>query len=195
MNELSELGIDIEGGEPVGAMPPDDEQIAVVDFHRQAGLSVAQVPSLPSQEDAALRARLILEEAVEFANAVGLTPTVSEDGTITLTPNGKDANLVDAIDALTDELYVTYGAGVTFGTYLKPIFFEVHRSNMTKLNGEVVRRADGKIEKPAEGYEPPQIQQILDYQREYVEQFLQAMEEMKALFASLSGDKPETAAA
>lgn len=156
-----------------------DEQLAVLQFHQATGLTVGQGPEV---RDAELRARLMLEEAIEFANAVGYTPAVSEDGTITLIENGQQPDLVEAADALCDQLYVTFGAAVTFGLYLPQLFFEVHRSNMTKANGEIVRREDGKIEKP-EGYEPPRLAPLIEEQRQGFEETKRQIEQFQALFA------------
>lgn len=86
--------------------------------------------------------------------------------------------LVEKVDALADLLYVVYGAAVSFGVDLEPVFKEVHRSNMSKLwdetnclflnNNEysvtnvgggkcvVKRRIDGKVIKPAT-YSPANI--------------------------------------
>lgn len=70
---------------------------------------------------------------------------------------GRVVNLAQA-DALGDLLYVVFGAAVTFGIDMGPIFDEIHRSNMTKIGGPV--RPDGKRLKPAT-YEPPNLKPLL----------------------------------
>lgn len=162
-----------------------DEQFKVLQFHQASGLTVGKEPGI---RDAELRARLMLEEAIEFANAVGYTPTVSEDGTITLTQNGNEPDLVAAVDALCDELYVTYGAGVAFGIYLPMLFEEVHRSNMTKVAGEIVTREDGKIEKP-DSYDPPHLDELIEQQRQVIEEVARQRNEFMSVLNDLMGDQ------
>ena len=67
-----------------------------------------------------------------------------------------DDDMVEIADALTDILYVTYGAGVAFGIELDSCFDEVHRSNMSKLgpDGKPIYREDGKVLKGADYSEP-----------------------------------------
>ncbi|MEC4688424.1 MAG: hypothetical protein VST64_08985, partial [Nitrospirota bacterium] len=62
---------------------------------------------------------------------------------------------------LADLLYVVYGAAVSCGIDMEPVFQEVHRSNMSKLGG--YKRADGKWVKPPT-YSPASIQPILQAQ-------------------------------
>ena len=99
---------------------------------------------LPDKKIEALRYELIREELAEFKDALD------------------NQDLVEAADALTDLLYVVYGAGLAFGIDLDKCFAEVHRSNMTKLdeNGKVLRREDGKVMK-SPLFEPPQLERIV----------------------------------
>ena len=64
--------------------------------------------------------------------------------------------LVDVADGLADILYVTYGAGHTFGIDLDKCFAEVQRSNMSKLgeDGKPMYRKDGKVMKGLNFLEP-----------------------------------------
>jgi predicted HAD superfamily Cof-like phosphohydrolase len=55
-------------------------------------------------------------------------------------------------------LYVLYGTAVSFGIDVRPVFAEVHRSNMAKVGGG--KRADGKVTKPA-GWKPPRVTELL----------------------------------
>ena len=73
-----------------------------------------------------------------------------------------DQDIVEIADALTDILYVTYGAGNAFGIDLDTCFTEVHRSNMSKLgiDGKPIYREDGKVLK-GRGYTPPQLAKII----------------------------------
>jgi len=65
-------------------------------------------------------------------------------------------DIVEIADALTDILYVTYGAGHAFGIDLDKCFEEVQRSNMSKLgvDGKPIYREDGKVLKGPNFFEP-----------------------------------------
>ena len=71
-------------------------------------------------------------------------------------------DIVGVADALTDILYVTYGAGHAFGVDLDKCFEEVQRSNMSKLgeDGKPIYRDDGKVMK-GENYSPPDLKKCL----------------------------------
>lgn len=112
-------------------------QLLVEWFHKRGGHTVGDDPAL---RDLALRKRLVLEEAQEFADACDA------------------GDLVEAIDALCDLLYVTFGSAVAFGVDLDPFFEEVHRSNMAKLTAG--KDPGGKQLKP-DGWEPPDIAGVL----------------------------------
>jgi predicted HAD superfamily Cof-like phosphohydrolase len=73
-----------------------------------------------------------------------------------------DRDIVGVADALTDLLYVIYGAGHSFGIDLDKCFEEVHSSNMTKLgeDGEPIYRADGKVLK-GKNFKEPNLKKIL----------------------------------
>ena len=60
-------------------------------------------------------------------------------------------------------MYVTIGFAITFGLPLEEVFYEVHKSNMSKLgpDGEVLRREDGKILK-SELYKEPIIDHLFE---------------------------------
>ena len=104
---------------------------------------VEVMPTLPDFNVRELRLELILEEVEELVTGID-----NED-------------LVEIADALTDILYVTYGAGHTFGIDLDACFDEVHRSNMSKLdeNGKAIYRADGKVLK-GPNYFPPNLSNV-----------------------------------
>ena len=85
-------------------------------FMKTFGQEVKKTPSLSTDKINNLRISLINEELEEFKNAI------------------KNNDLKEAIDALTDILYVTYGAGHAFGVDLDKCFDEVQRSNMSKLD-------------------------------------------------------------
>jgi len=115
------------------------------DFMSSFGQEVLTEPTLPEQNLAKLRLELIREEVEELN--VGI--------------EGMD--IVEIADALTDILYVVYGAGHAFGIDLDECYQEVHRSNMSKLgaDGKPIYREDGKILKGPD-YFHPNLKDILD---------------------------------
>ena len=113
-------------------------------FMHSFGQETLMKPTLPDVDLAELRLDLIQEEVDELAQAI------------------IDQDIVEIADALTDILYVTYGAGHAFGIDLDTCFTEVHRSNMSKLgiDGKPIYRHDGKVLK-GRGYTPPQLAKII----------------------------------
>jgi predicted HAD superfamily Cof-like phosphohydrolase len=101
------------------------------DFMTAFGQEVLTEPTLPSTELAKLRLELIREEFEE----------------LTVATNAMD--MIEIADALTDILYVVYGAGHAFGIDLDACYAEVHNSNMSKLgeDGKPIYREDGKVMK------------------------------------------------
>jgi predicted HAD superfamily Cof-like phosphohydrolase len=116
----------------------------VGDFMEVFGQEVNFVPTLRDQEIQDLRIDLIQEELDELQLAF----------------TNKD--IVEVADALTDLLYVVYGAGHAFGIDLDECFTEVHESNMSKLgeDGKPIYREDGKVLK-GPGYFPPDLEEIV----------------------------------
>ncbi len=100
-------------------------------FMKTFGQEVKTKPGLSSEKINNLRISLIDEELNEFKDAI------------------KNNDLKEAIDALTDILYVTYGAGHAFGVNLDKCFDEVQRSNMSKLDedGKPIYNQEGKVMK------------------------------------------------
>lgn len=116
----------------------------VGDFMEAFGQEVLYMPSMPDTNLAALRLDLINEEVQELRDGLG------------------KKSMLEIADALTDILYVVYGAGHAFGIDLDECFNEVHRSNMTKLgeDGRPLYREDGKVMK-GPNYEDPNLEQFL----------------------------------
>jgi predicted HAD superfamily Cof-like phosphohydrolase len=115
----------------------------VKDFHQAFGQRVGENPELPSKEERELRRKLLAEEYTEYV--------VAE----------YHNDIVEIADALADIIYIAAGTAVSYGIPLDRIFTEVHRSNMAKLvDGKVIRRSDGKVQKP-DGWTPPDIKNIL----------------------------------
>jgi len=116
----------------------------VKDFMRAFKQTVADAPAFPESDVVDLRYDLIQEEVFELSEAID------------------EMDIVAVADALTDILYVTYGAAAAFGIDLDACFKEVHRSNMSKLdaNGQPIYREDGKVMK-SELYSKPNLEPIL----------------------------------
>ena len=110
----------------------------VGNFMKTFGQEVKTKPSFSTDKINKLRIDLIKEELQELTDAM----------------NNKD--LLEVADALTDILYVTYGAGHAFGIDLDKCFEEVQNSNMSKLgeNGEPIYNEAGKVMKGPNYFKP-----------------------------------------
>ena len=107
-------------------------------FMKTFGQEVKTKPSFSSDKINNLRIDLIKEELDELQVAM------------------KNNDLLEVADALTDILYVTYGAGHAFGIDLDKCFDEVQNSNMSKLgeNGEPIYNESGKVMKGPNYFKP-----------------------------------------
>ena len=107
-------------------------------FMKTFGQEVKENSSFSTDEINELRINLIKEELDELIEAM----------------NKKD--LIEVADALTDILYVTYGAGHAFGINLDECFQEVQNSNMSKLdyNGKPIYNDKGKVMKGPYYFKP-----------------------------------------
>ena len=107
-------------------------------FMKTFGQEVKNKPSFSTDKINKLRLDLIKEELSELTDAM----------------NNKD--LLEVADALTDILYVTYGAGHAFGIDLDKCFDEVQNSNMSKLdeNGKPIYNEHGKVMKGPNDFKP-----------------------------------------
>jgi predicted HAD superfamily Cof-like phosphohydrolase len=153
--------------------PPAHEHTLVGEFHNAFDVPVRDEPdnTTVTKEEQLLRVKLVIEEAFEFADAMGVSLcdgdnyVVSADG-IYYEASG-DIDLVEAADALADSLYVVYGSAHTLGIPIREVFALVHASNMEKLGPDgkpIYREGDNKVLKP-EGWQPPQakiLQLLMD---------------------------------
>ena len=110
----------------------------VKNFMQTFGQEVKIKAEFPKEKIVKLRYDLIKEELNELQNAI------------------KTKNLKEIADALTDILYVTYGAGHAYGIDLDKCFSEVQRSNMSKLGGDgkPIYNEKGKVMKGPKYFEP-----------------------------------------
>ena len=107
-------------------------------FMKTFGQDVKTSSGLSSEKINLLRIKLIEEELGEFKKAIN------------------EKNLIEVADALTDILYVTYGAGHAFGIDLDKCFNEVQKSNMSKLgkDGKPIYNDKGKVMKGPNYFKP-----------------------------------------
>jgi predicted HAD superfamily Cof-like phosphohydrolase len=107
-------------------------------FMQTFGQEVKSKASFPSEKIVDLRFALIKEELSELEVALD------------------EKNITEVADALTDILYVTYGAGHAFGINLDQCFDEVQNSNMSKLdeNGKPIYNEAGKVMKGSKYFKP-----------------------------------------
>tara|TARA_B100000963_G_scaffold106767_1_gene92757 strand:+ start:3668 stop:4039 length:372 start_codon:yes stop_codon:yes gene_type:complete len=107
-------------------------------FMETFGQEIKEKASFPNEKITTLRYDLIKEELDELKMAI------------------KDKNIVEVADALTDILYVTYGAGHAFGINLDKCFMEVQNSNMSKLgkDGKPIYNETGKVMKGPDFFKP-----------------------------------------
>lgn len=136
----------------------------VREFHEVFGHPIADTPNVPKDDRVRLRLNLILEEALELADAMGFFTEEVRIYIEKMVNHGPlvDGDIVGIADALGDLDYVVNGAALEHGIDLPAVTSEVHRSNMTKLgpDGKPIYREDGKILK-GEGYEPPNLEKVL----------------------------------
>jgi len=113
-------------------------------FMKTFGQIVRTKPQIPDDKTMRLRFDLIKEELKELELAM------------------EEKNLKEIADALTDILYVTYGAGYAYGIDLDKCFKEVQRANMSKLgkDGKPIYNEKGKVMK-GPNYSEPNLKQFV----------------------------------
>ena len=111
---------------------------SVKKFMKTFGQEVKEKAEFPSEKITQLRYDLIKEELDELKIAI------------------HDKDIKEVADALTDILYVTYGAGHSFGIDLDKCFQEVQNSNMSKLgvDGKPIYNENGKVMKGPNYFKP-----------------------------------------
>ena len=114
-------------------------------FMKTFGQIIRAKPQFPDDKTMQLRFDLIKEELNELEQAM------------------KTKDLKEVADALTDILYVTYGAGCAYGIDLDKCFKEVQRANMSKLgtDGKPIYNEKGKVMK-GPNYSEPNLKQFVE---------------------------------
>lgn len=134
-------------------------QLQLQEFHEAFGHTINDKPTVISDADVRLRARLIIEEALECLQAMFSDPyevlAIAKRMLLGFCSiSGVNVDMVKLTDGLGDTDYVVEGTRLSFGIDGGPIADEIHRSNMAKRGG--IRDEHGKLQKPA-GWTPPDI--------------------------------------
>ena len=117
----------------------------IQDFHKEVMLdNFESKPHIPESKFKKLRKTLIKEEVRELLQGI------------------QQNDLTKIADGGADAIVVILGTMVTYGIDLRPIWDEVHRTNMLKKDGPI--REDGKRLKP-EGWEPPEVERLIKVQQ------------------------------
>ncbi len=151
---------------------PTPHYLRVREFMQKVGQETPAAPTIPDQQIRLLRAKLILEEALETVTALGVhVEAVDEDGRVNLTDDilnleftaDHDVDLEGVVDGCADISVVTIGTLIAFGVDDEPVLEEVDTANLRKFGPGSYMRDDGKWIKPPD-WHPPDILGILDRQ-------------------------------
>lgn len=151
-----------------------EHQIKVEEFMQGIGNEVPFGPKMPDEETRKLRARLVLEEALETIEALGFdvclpfrrraateAETVEMDA-VSLLPNFKE-DLAKIADGCADLSVVTIGTLSSCGLSDIALLEEVDQNNLDKIRAPMNWDEFGKLIKPAD-HQPPRIEMILEHQ-------------------------------
>lgn len=145
----------------------------VAELMRRAGQTTRTIPTMPTQEERLLRARLTLEEALEKVKALGFRVTTTdvddygpvggecvEIDNLVFTPS-LEPDLVEIADGCADILVIATGTLISCGIPDSPLLRLVDANNLTKFGPGGHRREDGKWVKPP-GHQPPDVKGLLE---------------------------------
>ncbi len=146
-------------------------QKRIESFMRKAKQELPGSPTVPSREVLQLRAKLILEEALETIHALGCTAYSDVDGvpvyfgqdesnSLDIEGATQPPNLAEIADGCADISVVTIGTLSACGIQDKALLEETDRNNLAKFGPGHVIREDGKLVKPP-GHRPPDIERVL----------------------------------
>lgn len=146
-------------------MSPHQQRIVL--FMEKAGQDVPNFPIIPSADIRVLRAKLILEEAMETIRGLGVNVmhvngfgqqaarNISHSGELEFNARSEsDVDIVEVVDGCADISVVTIGTLVAFGIADRPIIEAVDAANLAKFGPGGHRRADGKWIKPPDWVAP-----------------------------------------
>lgn len=125
---------------------------------RAAGQTVNDRPTVPSEDDRILRAKLLFEECLETIDALGVNvldftynKLDAKDPDVTFAArDSSEVDLLETIDGCVDVMVIAVGTLSTIGVPALPFIREVDRANVRKVgpDGKIPRRDDGKFLKP-----------------------------------------------
>lgn len=150
-------------------MDKSTHQQRIEAFMALAGQAAPGHPALPSLEIRKLRAKLILEEALEAINALGfnviasVSPVGTSQDQLSLVEHGLGPDLVGIADGCADVSVVTIGTLSACGIGDEALLKLVDENNLAKFGPGGHRREDGKWVKPP-GHQPPDIKKLLEAQ-------------------------------
>lgn len=155
-----------------------DHEQKVREFHQKGNQLISEKPTIPDEKTRILRAKLILEEALETIEAMGVDVSVTErwcdgeyvdyrfittnkikEGTIVFEIE-TDCDLVAVADGCADLKVVTTGTQLAFGIPIDETQEAVDDSNLAKFKGDYSIREDGKLIKPSD-WKAPDLEKIL----------------------------------
>ncbi|NNE34835.1 MAG: hypothetical protein HKN13_06345 [Rhodothermales bacterium] len=142
---------------------PTPHFLRIREFMQKAGQETPTEVTIPDEDTRILRAKLILEEALETVTALGVTATVPANADGTLGRNTEldfaitgEPDLEEIVDGCADISVVTMGTLIAFGVDDEPVLEEVDKANLRKFAEGSYRREDGKWMKPP-GWTKPDI--------------------------------------
>jgi len=134
---------------------------------QKAGQATPDAPVIPSEEIRILRAKLILEEALETVRGLGVGVRLGPDGAVVSSKEAdlqfhidRPVDLEEVVDGCADISVVTIGTLIAFGVDDEPVLEEVDAANLRKFAPGGHRRADGKWIKPSD-WTPPDITGVI----------------------------------
>jgi predicted HAD superfamily Cof-like phosphohydrolase len=145
-----------------------EHQQRVYDFMKLAGQDLPEVPALPSKDTRELRARLILEEALETVEALGFKASATMGFSVVSSKDfilldGPEPDLVEIADGCADISVIATGTLIACGIEDAELLAEVDKNNLAKFGEGGYRREDGKWMKPP-GHKSPDITAVLKSQ-------------------------------
>lgn len=133
-------------------------------FMQKVGQATPEVATIPDAKIRILRAKLILEEALETVEALGVHVHIGDTEVmeeVLAYSASNNVNLQEVADGCADISVVTIGTLIAFGIDDEPLLEEVDASNLRKFGEGSYRREDGKWMKPP-GWTPPDIMAAID---------------------------------
>lgn len=142
-------------------------------FMQKVGQQIPEEPVVPDAHTRTLRAKLILEEALETIEALGVRVAAHRNGAeVLLTSDGADltfeatdqVDMEGVVDGCADISVVTVGTLISFGIDDEPVLEEVDAANLRKFEPGSYMREDGKWIKPPD-WQPPDIGGVINAMR------------------------------